>query len=453
MEHRLLENEEAFDFREFERVILGSILVNPALIYETTALGVMDFTAPFHRAVFGAMLALGEDGHPVDPVLIFQLIGNKKEGWSVSSITNLTIGLPHVRSIRTYVDVLKENAAKRSAIAAGEKLLDRLASGKIELKQFVTDLDSLGSELRDMYAEETDSFRPLSRVFQDEVIPTLDNYFRQKVSDILVSTGFREIDELLGGGLYPSDFLAIVAPPKSAKSALGLQMALAMAKNGETVGMLSLEMSNLQNALRLISQESFCQSVAETSTWQDAISTTAMRPGMHDRDHARATKVAASLFFDNFLICQKPLEWKEVQAEVRRLKKEKGLTVLIVDYWQLVRYENNRFNKADALAEIAKGLKRLGQELSIVVIALGQFNQEGLRKRESGGELSVNYLEGSGELVKSANIVLTIDIKDADLKNPAAPREGTLTFKPLRSASDGRLGCYFIGRYLTVEIK
>jgi replicative DNA helicase len=173
---------------------------------------------------------------------------------------------------------------------------------------------------------------------------------------------------------------------------------------------------------------------------------------MSEKTYRKAADIAVQLKMDNLLICQKPLEWKELKSEVRRLVKEKNLTVLIVDYWQLVHNTNRGQSRADSLAEIAKGLKQLGQELNIVVIALGQFNQEGLKLRDRGKKLSTLYLEGSGELVKSANIVLTVDIRDVDLRDSTAPRAGTLTFGPLRSAADAVLNCVFVGEFLTVEI-
>jgi replicative DNA helicase len=441
--------------KDAERVILGAIILDNQLMRQTAALSVSDFAAPFHRAVFAAMLELDEENRPIDPILIYEIIrrDQPETDWMAASVTNLTYGLPHFSSLREYTAVVKETAAAAAAIKKLERLQQLLADRKLSIKDFCRALSHLESDLRGSYAEETDSFKTLGEVFQSEVLPTLDAYYREEASEFLISTGFPQIDEILGGGLYLTDMLAIVAPPKSAKSSFALQLALNIADRGETVGLLSLEMSNLQNGLRFIAQKSYTDSIKENGNPSAAIHAGWLRPGIFATTYRHAVETAMSLFDTKLLLCQKPLDWRELQAETRRLVKEKNLRVLIVDYWQLVSNDKRGQTRADSLADIAKGLKKLGQELNICVIALGQFNQEGLKMRESGKELSAMYLEGSGELVKSANIVLTIDIKEADLTDPNAPRVGTLTFRPLRSAADARLGCLFFGKYLTVEIQ
>jgi len=436
-----------------EIAILGEILLNNALIRQTAKLGVFNFSTPFRRAVFSAMLELDEEGKPIDPILIGEILKREKQDYALSSITNLTFGLPEMPNLRQYVSIILDASARIKAVRDVESLAKLLSAKRITVKEFCTRVSVLESELRNEFADETDSFKPLGEILEKEVLPTLGAYFRKEVSEFLISTGFDEIDEILGGGLYLSDFLAIVAPPKSAKSAFALQLALNFAEAGETVGLLSLEMSNLQNGLRFITQKSYKDSVRNTGTLQDAINAGSMRPGMYESTYRHASAVAASLFDTKLFVCQKPLSWTEVQAETRRLVKEKGLRVLIVDYWQLVFNSRRGQTRADSLAEIAKGLKQLGQELNICIVALGQFNQEGLKHHKTTGELSTLYLEGSGELAKSANIVLTLDIEPADIKQkPVPPRRGKLIFRPLRSGADAELGCEFYGKYLTVEI-
>lgn len=436
-----------------ENTVLGGIILDNNLMRLTKTIGVPSFTTPFRRAVFAAYMELEEDNARIEPIAVAEILRREGLDYPASSVTNLTFGLPHFSEsdFRDYVIKVADASARISAVKNLEQLALDLSRKKITLKQFCTRLSEMESEFRQDYAEETDSFKPIADILQNEIIPTLDAYFHEEKSEFLISTGFPEIDKLLNGGLYLSDFLAIVAPPKSAKSAFALQIGLKIAKN-YTVGLLSLEMSNLQNGLRFIAQKSYEDSIDKHGTDEEAISASWLRPGIYQSTYQQASKVAASLFDTNLFLCQKPLTWKEVQAETRRLVKEKDLKVLIVDYWQLVKNEKRGFSRAELLGEVAKGLKQLGQELNIVIIALGQFNQEGLKHHKATGELSPLYLEGSGELVKSANIVLTIDIKEADLLDKSAPRKGTLTFKPLRSASDAKLDCWFFGKYLTVEI-
>ena len=170
--------------------------------------------------------------------------------------------------------------------------------------------------------------------------------------------------------------LAIVAPPKSAKSALALQLALNIATGGETVGLLSLEMSNLQNGFRFIAQKSYADWMNADCTGDAPINSSWLRPGIYESTYRQAAAVAASLFDTKLFLCQKPLDWQELKTETRRLVKEKNLRVLVVDYWQLVSNNRRGQTRAESLSEIAKGLKQLGQELNIVIVALGQFNQE-----------------------------------------------------------------------------
>lgn len=437
-----------------ERVILAAILLDNDLLRQTS-LATTDFYSLFHAAVWSAMLELGEENAPISPVTIGEIFRreNRLESYGgIAAIANLTYGMPLLSSLSKYVRLVKDQAARRRGLRWLGKLQTDFLDESVSLKELATNLAAAESDLRSGFAEQTDSFKLLREVFESEVLPTLEAYHRNEASEFLIPTGFKEIDDVLGGGLYLSDMLAVVAPPKSAKSAFALQLALSIAQAGETVALLSLEMSNLQNGLRFIAQQSYKNAMRPGGSLDDAVEAHFLRPGIYQSTFEKARETAMQLFGANLYLCQKPLAWSEVKAEARRLVKEKNLRVLIVDYWQLVFNDNRANTRAESLSEIAKGLKQLGQELNICVITLGQFNQEGLKLRASGKELSTLYLEGSGELVKSANIVLTLDIKPADLQNTAAPRTGTMTFRPLRSASDAQLECLFFGQFLTVEI-
>lgn len=438
-----------------EKVLLGAILLENHLISHCAALSVPDFVSPFHRQVFSAMLELGKDRTPLDPVLIGELLNNRQEEFfgNVAEVTNLTSGVPTGLHILDYVRLIREKTARRDAIRRLNYLQSKLWDETLPVKDLCRSLSALENHLRQDHAEETDSFKSLGEVFQTDVLPTLEAYNKGDPSQFLISTGFPEIDRVLGGGVYLSDFIAVVAPPKSAKSAFALQLALNFADAGETVAVLSLEMSNLQNGLRFIAQQSYKNSIEKHGYPVEAISASWLRPGIFEETYRQAKAVAASMFETKLLLCQKPLDWMELQAETRRLVKEKNLRVLIVDYWQLVSNRRRGQSRADSLADIAKGLKQLGQELNIVVIALGQFNQEGLKLHAGGKELDAQlYLEGSGELAKSANIVITLDIEPGNMNDRGAPRAGRMIFKPLRSAGDAALKCFFYGKYLTVEI-
>ena len=438
---------------ELERAVLGFCLLDNALFNQIASLKLTDFYAPAHQRIFAVMRDLAADGQLLDPLVVGEAL--KREGQLASvggqtGVSNLTYGLPYQTRIDHYVREMKALAARRFALKALHAMQTEIMEG-VSLAQLCDDLTSLESQLRQSHPTETRSFKPLSEVLELEVMPVLDAYFRREVSEFLIPTGFAEIDEILGGGLYLSDMMAIVAPPKSAKSAFALQLALSLAAR-EPVALLSLEMSNVQNGLRFIVQQAF-QTGRATGRAADAIDASWLRPELYESTYRQASAAAAELMARAQLyLCQLPLTWREVQAETRRMVKERGVRVLIVDYWQLVVNDRRGVTRAEALAEVAKGLKALGQELNICVIALGQFNQEGLRQHAAGKELNTLYLEGSGELVKSANIVLTLDIAAADLAHRDAPRAGKLIFRPLRSAADAQLECVFLGQYLTVEI-
>lgn len=440
---------------ETEQVLLGAVILENHLFARLNALTVSDFFSPFHRQVFSAMLELVEENRPIDPILIGEILNTRRDEFfgNVYQVTQLTVGVPIGLNIREYVAKLKEKSARRDVLRRLGNLQIAVSDETMSVKEIAASLANLETSLRDALPEQTESFRFLGEVFQTDVLPTLAAYYKDEAGEFLISSGFPQIDSVLNGGFYRSDFVAVVAPPKSAKSAFALQLAMNIAMSGETVGLLSLEMSNLQNGFRFIAQKSYRDSIAAHGSPIEAIDSSFLRPGIYQETYKKAFETAMSLFDTKLLLCQQPLEWQELKAETRRLVKEKNLTVLVVDYWQLVFNSRRGVNRADLLAEIAKGLKQLGQELNIVVIALGQFNQEGLKHKASGGELNAAlYLEGSGELVKSANIVITLDIDEASLTNPGAPRKGKMTFKPLRSAPDARLECMFFGKFLTLEI-
>lgn len=336
-----------------------------------------DFTSPFHRRIFAVMLELAEEEKEIDPIIIGEILKNRNQLGSeggTAVIANLSYGLSVFSKITKYVREVKENSIRREAINRLESLQMQIADESLSVKQLCGSLSGLENSFRNDNPEETDSFRLLKDVFQTDVLLTLGAYFHKEESEFLISTGFPEIDRVLGGGLYQSDMLAAVAPPKSAKSAFAMQLALGMAVRGETVAILSLEMSNLQNELRFIAQKSYADSRERDGTTDHPISASWLRPGLYESTYRQAIDAAESLFDTKLFLCQKPLEWQEVQAETRRLVREKNLRVLIVDYWQLVMNRRRGQTRTESPAEIAKGLKQLGHEPNIVVVPLGQFN-------------------------------------------------------------------------------
>src|ERR1700757_1759033 len=378
-----------------ERPILGAILLdNHALNAAIENLKPEDFFLEQHRRVFNQMIALGENQQAIDLVTLTEELHRRSELESSGGapyLASLVDGLPRVTNVEHYARIVKEKAMLRNLIHATHNIQQRAFEAE---EGADTILDGAESSIFALAEDRVKAgLIPVKDIVRDN-FERLEKIFREGKSITGVSTGYTELDKLLSG-LQPSELLILAARPSQGKTALALNFAENIAiRAGSPVAIFSLEMSKESLLQRLVA------SVASIDAHK-------FRTGHLSREdwrrmtEALGTISSAPLWIDD----AGSISVLEIGAKARRLKRDKGLSLLIVDYLQLITARGRFGNRQEEVASISRALKGLAKELQIPVLVLSQLTRAPERD-ERGPQLS--DLRESGAIEQDADVVMFI---------------------------------------------
>ncbi len=378
-----------------ERSILGAILLdNNALNTAIEALKPDDFFIPQHRSIFIEMMALGEAQHAIDLVTLTEELhrrGELESSGGAPYLASLVDGVPRVSNVEHYARIVKEKAMLRNLIHATHNIQQHAFDGEDGAD---TILDNAESSIFALAEDRVKAgLLPIKDIVRDN-FERLEKIFREGKSVTGISTGYGELDKLLSG-LQPSELIILAGRPSQGKTALALNMAENIAiRGGLPVAVFSLEMSKESLLQRLVA------SVAQVDAHK-------FRTGHLSReDWRRMTEglgqiSSAPLWIDD----AGSISVLEIGAKARRLKRDKGLSLLIVDYLQLITARGRSNSRQEEVASISRGLKGLAKELRIPVLVLSQLTRAPERE-ERGPQLS--DLRESGAIEQDADVVMFI---------------------------------------------
>jgi len=378
-----------------ERCILGAILLdNNALNTAIEALKPDDFFIPQHRSIFNQMMALGEAQHAIDLVTLTEELhrrGELESSGGAPYLASLVDGVPRVSNVEHYARIVKEKAMLRNLIHATHNIQQHAFDGEDGAD---TILDNAESSIFALAEDRVKAgLLPIKDIVRDN-FERLEKIFREGKSVTGISTGYGELDKLLSG-LQPSELIILAGRPSQGKTALALNMAENIAiRGGLPVAVFSLEMSKEALLQRLVA------SVAQVDAHK-------FRSGHLSReDWRRMTEglgqmSSAPLWIDD----AGSISVLEIGAKARRLKRDKGLSLLIVDYLQLITARGRFNSRQEEVASISRGLKGLAKELQIPVLVLSQLTRAPERE-ERGPQLS--DLRESGAIEQDADVVMFI---------------------------------------------
>jgi len=392
-----------------ERSVLGAILLdNHALNAAIENLRAEDFFLDQHRRVFTQMIALGENQQAIDLITLTEELHRKGEleaSGGAPYLASLADGMPKVSNIEHYARIVKEKAILRNLIHATHDIQERAFDGEDGAD---TVLDNAESAI---FALAEDRVRagliPIKDVVRDN-FERLEKIFKEGKSITGISTGYGELDKLLSG-LQPSELLILAARPSQGKTALALNLAENIAiRAGEPVAIFSLEMSKESLLQRLIA------SVAQIDAHK-------FRTGhLSKEDWRRMTEALGSISSAPLWIDDSgSISVLEIGAKARRLMRDKGLKLLIVDYLQLITARGRFNSRQEEVSNISRSLKGLAKELKIPVLVLSQLTRAPERE-ERGPQLS--DLRESGAIEQDADVVMFI-YRPNFFKVDAAPEE------------------------------
>jgi replicative DNA helicase len=378
-----------------ERCILGAILLdNNALNTAIEALKPDDFFIPQHRSIFNQMIALGEAQHAIDLVTLTEELhrrGELESSGGAPYLASLVDGVPRVSNVEHYARIVKEKAMLRNLIHATHNIQQHAFDGEDGAD---TILDNAESSIFALAEDRVKAgLLPIKDIVRDN-FERLEKIFREGKSVTGISTGYGELDKLLSG-LQPSELIILAGRPSQGKTALALNMAENIAiRGGLPVAVFSLEMSKEALLQRLVA------SVAQVDAHK-------FRSGHLSRDDWRrmteglGQMSSAPLWIDD----AGSISVLEIGAKARRLKRDKGLALLIVDYLQLITARGRFNSRQEEVASISRGLKGLAKELQIPVLVLSQLTRAPERE-ERGPQLS--DLRESGAIEQDADVVMFI---------------------------------------------
>jgi replicative DNA helicase len=384
---------------EAERSVLGAILLhNDAFNHAAELIDAKDFFRDAHRRIFEKMVVLSERNEAIDLVTLKDELGRSGSLDDVGGpayIASLVDGVPRAVNVEHYARIVKEKSTLRNLIFSANKILasayEAEDDASLILDRAEQDIFSIAEgRIREGFV----SMRDLAH----QSFETIEKAHARQQLITGVPSGFADLDELTAG-FQPSDLIIIAARPSMGKTSLVLNIAQHVGiKEGQTVGVFSLEMAKEQLFLRLLTAEA-------------AIDGHRLRTGfLGEKDwgklsHALGTLSEAKIFIDD----SPAIGVLEMRAKARRLMAEHKLHLLCVDYIQLMQGRGRFENRVLEVASISRGLKGLAKELKIPIIVLSQLSRapESQRRRPQ-----LSDLRESGALEQDADVVLLIYRED-----------------------------------------
>src|SRR5690348_2676721 len=382
-----------------ERFVLGAILMDDALYIQVAGtLDADDFSLEKHRRIFLRMGELYARAERIDRVTVANELLKQNQLESVDGVSylvSLDEGLPTLSNLESYIRIVKDKSTLRRIIFTSQKLIDRCIVGEEEPDEILASAEETLLKLGDARAKDA-LVNPQTIVdnFEGGINAFLDPSKRIKG----ISTGFLKFDEMTGG-LHGGELVILAARPSVGKTALALNMAqhVAMHPNEkQTVAVFSLEMSRESLLTRMI-----CAGAR--------VDQQKFRAGYLNQDERRrlakttSELVKAPLFIDDTA----GTHLMDIHAKLRRLQAEHGLSLVVIDYLQLMSGRGRYENRNQEVSTISRGLKLLAKDLKVPMLVLSQLNRAPeIRQGDHRPQLS--DLRESGSIEQDADMVAFI---------------------------------------------
>ena len=358
-----------------------------------------DFYKKEHQAIFEAMRSLYDIGKNIDVITIAEELKRHEKLEFVGGsayLQSLVASVPFVTNAVEYAKIVKEKAISRDLITASGKIAE------------ICYKDTQNSESMLDYAEH-EIFK-ISQLNQKGIVENIADVLEKnereielrlenKGSDNELKTGYLELDKMLGG-LKKSDLIVLAARPSVGKTSFALGMMLGATKReNKTALLFSLEMPSEQIGFRMLSMES--------NVTMDVM----LRGDMSDADHDVISSVKNEIANRNILIDSTPgITISEMRSKCRKIKHERGLDLVVVDYMQLMALDKNIESRQQEISEISRQLKQLAREMECPFVVLSQLSR--LSERRTGHRPMLSDLRDSGAIEQDADVVLMLFRKD-----------------------------------------
>lgn len=427
---------------EAEQSVLGGLMLdNDAWLHVSERLTFQDFYRRDHAAIFRGVEALANEGKPYDIVTLAEWLASQGLLESVGGIdylAQLAENTPTAANIDAYADIVRDRSVLRELIRAGTEIAE---AGYRPDGRSTSELIDLAERTVFEIAERVSRGKRGFRRIKDLLVGALDRIdqlFQRDNPITGVPTGYYELDGMTSG-MQPSDLVIIAGRPSMGKTAFALNIAQNAAIKGDAaVAVFSMEMPSEQLAMRMLS------SIGRIDQHK-------VRTGkLGDDDWPRLTHAVGILSEANLFIDDTPaLSPGDLRSRCRRLAREQGLGMVVIDYLQLMQVPGNSENRATEISEISRALKALAKELNVPVIALSQLNRS--LEQRSDKRPVMSDLRESGAIEQDADVIMFI-YRD-EVYNEDSPDKGIaeIIIGKQRNGPIGMRKLRFMGEYTAFE--
>ena len=427
---------------EAEQSVIGGLMLdNQSWDNIADVLNELDFYRHDHALIFRAIAALADESQPYDVVTVSEWLGSRNELDSIGGLAYLSIlanDTPTAVNVKAYAGIVREYSILRALIQIGNEISASAynADGRPS-KELLDEAERKVFLIAEQGAGNKQGFAAINDLL-GKAVQKVEEMYKSGEALTGISSGFTNFDEKTSG-LQKSDLIIVAGRPSMGKTSFAMNLAEnAVMGTENSVAIFSMEMPGEQLAIRMMSS-------------LGRIDSHNLRTGkLDDQDWPRLISSVNMLSKAKLFIDDSPaLSPTEVRARTRRLKREHGLDLVIIDYLQLMQIGGSSENRATEISEISRSLKALAKELNVPVIALSQLNRSVEQRPDKRPVMS--DLRESGGIEQDADVILFI-YRD-EVYNPESNDKGTaeILIRKQRNGPIGMVRLAFLGQYTRFE--
>ena len=412
---------------EAEQSVLGAILLDPEAIHR--AIEVVrpnDFYREAHRKVYEAIVSLYQRNEPCDIVTItseLKKMDALEQVGGASYLSALVDSVPTAANVASYGRIIREKAIVRKLIEGATEIVTDGFSHRGDAEVL---LDKAEQVIFDVASDRSKQhFTPIKDIVKTS-FKNIEQLYERKELVTGVPTGYTELDRMTAG-LQPSDLIIVAGRPSMGKTAFALNLGeRAAIECNSSVAIFSLEMSKEQLVQRMLC----CHAEVDASKLRGGF--------LSESDWPKLTQAAGQLSEASIFIDDTPaITALELRAKIRRLQREHGVDLVIVDYLQLMRGGLRIESREREIADISRALKALAKEMNVPLIALSQLNR-GLEARQDKRPM-LSDLRESGSIEQDADVVMFIYRDEVYNKETPDPGVAELIIGKQRNGPVGKI--------------
>ncbi|MFR8103553.1 MAG: replicative DNA helicase [Clostridia bacterium] len=421
---------------EAEQAVLGSMLTDKdAVISAIEVLKPEDFYREDNKAIYEAILSLYNRAEPVDIITLKSELatqGKLEQVGGLEYLAELPEKVPTTANVEKYIKIVEEKAILRNLIKTANEII---SLGYDPTQEVENIMDAAEKKIFDiMQSKNQKGYSPMKDILVD-TFSQLEKLYNQKEPITGVPTGFADLDYKTAG-LHESDLILIAARPAMGKTAFALNIATNAAVRAKVpVAVFSLEMSKEQLVNRILCSEAMVDS-------------NKVRTGrIEEGDWVKLAGAIGPLSEADIYVDDTPgISVMEIRAKCRKLKLEKNIGLVVIDYLQLISASGKRGgSREQEISEISRSLKILAKELNVPVIALSQLSRAAEQRPDHRPMLS--DLRESGAIEQDADIVMFLYRDDYYNEDSEKKNIAEIIIAKHRSGSTGTVELLWLGNY------